>query len=276
MQGWLAPRVVATLAVGLGALTLFVGHEARTPSPLLPLRIVLDRNRGGAYLGVVCAIVGMFGAFLLLTYELQVVLRYPPLQAGLAFLPLSAAAMLGSGAIASRLLPRVPARALMVPGFLVAAAGMAVLSQLQISSGYLDTILPAELLLGMGIGCVMVPATSTATSGVDSRDAGVASAALNTAQQVGASLGTALLNTLAATTTTAYLASNPLIARAESLVHGYAAAALGGAVVLILGGVLAGWLITAGPPSAQAERHQRPWANVGPVPRTDRPHRTVR
>ena len=86
VQGWQAPAVIMLLLVGIGVLVLFAAHEARTQNPLLPPRIVLNRDRGGAYLSVTCAIVGMFGAFLLLTYQLQVVLRYTPLQAGLAFL----------------------------------------------------------------------------------------------------------------------------------------------------------------------------------------------
>jgi MFS transporter len=255
--GWSAPFVLVLVGSGLFALMLFVWREARAASPLLPLRIVLDRARGGAYLSVICAIVGMFGAFLLLTYELQVVLRYPPLLSGLAFLPLSSAAMIGSGVIASRLLTRVSPRMLMVPGFLVAAAGMALLSQLQPSGGYLNVILPAELLLGLGIGCVMMPSTSIATAGVDPRDAGIASASLNTSQQVGASLGTALLNTVAAATTAAFLVANPGAARPEALVHGYAAAASVGAAVLVVGGLVAASLITTRTPATTPLRSGR-------------------
>ena len=146
---------------------------------------------------VALVIAGMFGAFLFLTYYLQVVLRYTPLQAGLAFLPLSVASQAGSWLIASRLMPHVPPRALMAPGALVAATGMALLTQLQPGSAYLSLVLPAEILLGLGVSCVMVPAFSTATQRVDQREAGIAAAAVNTASQVGGSLGTALLNTIA-------------------------------------------------------------------------------
>ena len=251
-RGWNAPLVVALLLTGATALVLFVRHEARTDNPLLPLRIVLSRRRGGAYLCVALAIVGMFGAFLFLTYHLQVVLGYTPLQAGLAFLPLSAAALFGSGLIASRLMPRVPPRVLMVPGFVLAAAGMAVLTQLQVAAASMAYVLPAEILLGLGIGCVMVPASSLATTDVDPREAGVASATLNTAQQVGASVGTALLNTLAAIATRAYAASNPAAARGEALVHGYASAAVWGAGLLVVAAVLAAWLIDSPSGSATA------------------------
>jgi predicted MFS family arabinose efflux permease len=255
-QGLTATPVLARFGLGLGLLVLFVVWQAHGKDPLLPLRIVLDRNRGGAYLCVALAIVGLFGAFLFLTYELQAVLGYRPLQAGLAFLPLSGMAMASSGLLASRLLPYVPARALMAPGFLVAAAGMAILTQLQVSTGYVNGILPAELLLGLGIGCVMVPASSLATAGVDPREAGVASATLNTAQQVGASVGTALLNTLATSATGAYLASQPrgLVAVSQGLVHGYAVAAAWGTAILVLGAVLAMVMISAGRPTAPGAR----------------------
>ncbi|HEX2647650.1 MAG TPA: MFS transporter, partial [Candidatus Dormibacteraeota bacterium] len=176
-------------------LALFVLRELRTAQPLLPPPVVLDRNRGGAYLAVGLAIAGMFGAYLFLTYYLQVVLRFTPLQAGLAFLPITVASQAGSWLIARRFLPRVSPRALMAPGALIAAAGLALLTQLHTGSGYLTLVLPAELLLGLGLSTAMVPAFSTATFGVDPRQAGVASAIVNTTQQVGASLGTALLNT---------------------------------------------------------------------------------
>jgi MFS family permease len=233
---------IAAIAA-LGA-WLFLASTA-TPSrkarfALVPLYVVLDGRRGPAYLSVVLAIAGMFGAFLFLTYELQVVLGFSPLIAGLAFLPLSTATLIGSAGIASRLLPRMGPRALMVPGFMGAAAGMAVLSQLQPSSGYLTTIVPAEVLLGLGIACVMMPASSTATSGVDQRDAGIASAMLNTAQQAGASFGTAVLNTLAASVTQAYLAAGA--PRTEGLVHGYAAAAALGVVLLLAGAAVSATL----------------------------------
>src|SRR5207245_1015503 len=200
--------VVALIAASVALLVIFVAWETRAASPLLPLRIVLDRNRGGAYLAVALGISGMFGACMFLTYYLQVVLRYTPVQAGLAFLPMTAASQAGSWLIAGRLVPRVPARVLMAPGALVAAAGMALLSQLQADSSYLTVVLPAEVLLGMGTSCVMVPAFSIGTLGVDRREAGVAAATVNTAQQVGGSLGTAVLNTIATSATVAYVASS--------------------------------------------------------------------
>lgn len=252
--GLRSPMVLGLLALSLALLTLFVVWEARTAAPLLPLRIVLDRNRGGAYLAVLCAIAAMFGAFLFLTYYLQVVLRYSPVQAGLAFLPLVLAQQAGSWGIASVLMPRIPPRAIMAPGALVAAAGMLVLTQVQVQSGYLTLVLPAELLLGIGMACVMVPAFSIGTLGVDPRQAGVAAASVNAAGQVGGSLGTGLLNTIATSATAAFLAEHHPAAGviAQALVHGYAVATFWAAVILAAGALSVVLLITAGRPHRRA------------------------
>jgi MFS family permease len=249
-EGWTSPTVGVLVSASAVLLALFVFRETRARSPLLPLRIVLDRSRGGAYVTVSLVIGGMFGAFLFLTYYMQVVLHYSPLQAGLAFLPMTIASQVGSWAIASRLMPFVPPRALMAPGSLAAAAGMAILISLQVNSGYVTHVLPAEILLGLGTACVMVPAFSTATQRVDPREAGVASAAVNTAQQVGGSLGTALLNTVAAGATAGYLATHALGQRAEALVHGYSMATEWGTAILVLGAVAAAVLINAPRPAA--------------------------
>jgi len=240
---------MALLAVSAVLLAMFVLREARTPNPLLPLRIFAERNRAGAYITVALAIAGMFGAFLFLTYYLQVVLRFTPLQAGLAFLPMTVASQAGSWLIASRLMPHVPPRALMAPGAVVAAAGMALLTQLHVDSNYLTLVLPAEVLLGLGISCVMVPAFSTATQRIDPREAGVASAIVNTASQIGGSLGTALLNTIAISATAGFVGP-----RAAALVHGFSVATGWGTAILLLGALAAALLITAPGPSSSRSR----------------------
>jgi EmrB/QacA subfamily drug resistance transporter len=250
--GWTSTTVIGLLVASAVLLALFVAREALTPNPLLPLRIVLDRNRGGAYVTVALAIAGMFGAFLFLTYYLQVVFHYTPLQAGLAFLPMTIASQAGSWLIASRLMPHVPPRALMAPGALVAAAGMALLTQLQVDSGYMTVVLPAEILLGLGISCVMVPAFSTATQKVDQREAGVASAMVNTANQIGGSLGTAVLNTAAAGATASYLALHTLAPRTAGLVYGFSVATAWGVAILLVGAVAAALLINAPRPAPEA------------------------
>ncbi len=257
-SGWGSGTVIGFLAASAVLLCAFVVREARTSAPLLPLQIVLDRNRGGAYLAVAFAIAGMFGAFLFLTYYLQVVLRYSPLQAGLAFLPLTLASQAGSWGIASVLMPRVPARWIMAPGALTAAAGMLILTQIQVDSGYLAHVLPAEILLGIGIACVMAPAFNVGTRGVDPRQAGVAAATVNAATQIGASLGTALLNTIAAGATAAYLAGLRPSAEVvnQGLVRGYAVATAWAAGVLVLGAIMTAILIDAGRPAPHGRQRQ--------------------
>ncbi|TMC64181.1 MAG: MFS transporter [Chloroflexota bacterium] len=250
-SGWGSGRVVGFLVASAMLLIAFVVREARTDAPILPLQIVLDRNRGGAYLAAAFAIAGMFGAFLFLTYYLQVVLRYSPLQAGMAFLPLTLASQAGSWGIASVLMPRVPARWIMAPGALTAAAGMLVLTQIQVGSSYLTHVLPAEILLGIGIACVMAPAFNVGTRGVDPRRAGIAAATVNAATQIGASLGIALLNTIAASATAAELAGlHPSAGLLnQALVHGYAVAAGWAAGVLFLSAITTAMLIDAGRPA---------------------------
>src|SRR6202049_4277375 len=250
--GLSAPGGIALLLSGAVLAVAFVIRESVARTPLLPLRIVLDRNRGGSYLTVLLAIAGLFGAFLFITYYLQVVLGYSPLEAGLAFLPMTVASQLGSWLIARRLMPRVSPRLLIAPGLLVAAAGMAWLTQLQVDTGYLTHVLPAELLLGFGISCAMVPAFSAATSGVDQREAGVAAATVNAAQQIGASLGTAVLNSIAASATgavSALHAASRGIAPA-ALVHGYSVATVWGTGILVAGALAAALLMNATRPPA--------------------------
>ena len=248
--GWSAGAVIALLLTSAAMMTAFIVREALASAPLLPLRIVFDRNRGGSYLTVLLALAGLFGAFLFMTYYLQVVLGYSPLEAGLAFLPISIASQLGSWLIARRLMPRVPARVLIAPGLLVAAAGIALLTQLPVNGDYLTHVLPAEVLLGFGISCAMVPAFSTATMGVDQREAGVAAATVNTAQQIGASIGTALLNTIAATATVTYAARHPsgAVHSAAALVHGYSVATEWGTVMLVAGALAAALMMNAPAP----------------------------
>lgn len=249
-SGWSGSGVVALLLTGAVLIVAFVIREVVTSAPLLPLRIVLDRNRGGSYLTVLLAVGGLFGAFLFITYYLQVVLGYSPLEAGLAFLPIAIASQLGSWLIARRLMPRVPPRVLIAPGLLVAAAGMAWLTQLQVNSDYLTHVLPAELLLGFGISSAMVPAFSTATSGVDQREAGVAAATVSAAQQIGASIGTALLNSIAASATLAFGGVHPprAVNPATALVHGYSVATEWGTGMLVAGALAAALLMNASRP----------------------------
>jgi len=222
-HGWSSARVVSLLVLGAVLIASFVVVESRVSQPLLPLRVVLDRTRGSAYLAVGLSVIGMFGTFLFFTYQMQIVMHYSPVLTGLAFLPMTGAILISAGGIASRLIAKVPPRALMVPGLLIAAAGLFWASRLQADSSYVSVILPVELLLGFGMGWVMAPAMNYATHRVGPQDAGVASATVNTAQQIGASIGTALLNTIATSGAASYLASHAPspAARSAALVAGF-------------------------------------------------------
>jgi EmrB/QacA subfamily drug resistance transporter len=247
--GWRSPIVLDLFGISAAALGLFVWREATAKSPLLPLRVLADRSRSGVYLMVALVIAGMFGAYLLLTYYLQSVLRYTPLEAGLAFLPMTVASQSASWLIARRLVPLVAPRVLMVPGVLVAASGVALLAQLHVGSGYLGLVLPAEMLLGAGISCAMVPAFNTATQRLDPRDAGVASATVTAAQQIGSSLGTAVLNTVATTATASFLAAHAGEAHSGAVVAGFASAAGVAALILVAGALVALVLVSSPRPA---------------------------
>ncbi|MFE0701614.1 MFS transporter [Streptomyces sp. NPDC058872] len=256
-DGWTDAGTVGLFVGSVVLLIAFVFTEARVKSPLLPLRVLTDRNRGGVYLSLGLAVIAMFGLFLFLTYYLQVVKGYSPLKTGFAFLPMIAGMIVGSTQIGTRLMTRVPPRFLMAPGFLTAGIGMLLLTQLEIGTSYAGLILPAQLLLGLGMGTAFMPAMSLATLGVDPRDAGVASAMVNTSQQVGGAIGTALLNTIAASATTAYLtdhaagATTPAaqqLLQLQGMVEGYAAAIWWAVGILALSATIAFVLVNTGRP----------------------------
>ena len=250
-DGWTSVPVAGLLIAGVVLLAVFVAVESLVARPLLPLRVVLDRTRGSAYLAVAVAIIAMFGMLLLLTYYLQVVKGYSPVRTGIAFLPLTGAVLVSAGGIASRLLPRVPPRALMAPGLFVAAGGLAWLGRLAPTTSYASGVLPGQLLVGLGMGLVMAPALNYATHEVNAADAGVASATANTAQQVGGSIGVAVLNTVATSATAGYLATRPRspLELREGLVRGFTHGFTTAAVILAVGALLAGVVMNTGRPS---------------------------
>ncbi|GAA2131944.1 MFS transporter [Kitasatospora kazusensis] len=254
-RGWGDGLVVGCLLLGAAMLAVFVLVERRTPHALLPTHIIGDRNRGGAALAVGLAVIGMFGLFLFLTFYLQGVKHYSPVMAGVAYLPMVGAIILSSTGIAARLMTRVPSRNLIVPGLLLAASGMAWLTQMKVDSPYAAMVLPAEILLGLGMGLVFMPSMSLATLGVAPDEAGAAAATINSAQQVGGSIGTALLNTIAASVTTTYLvgrnAADPLVKAAGS-VRGYAVATGVAMGILLCASVIAFLLINHRPAPGEA------------------------
>ncbi len=253
-HGWSSWQVLVPGVVGLGALAAFVLRQHFVSSPLLPLAIVANRGRATAYVATAISVVGTFGMFLMLTYHFQEVLGYSPARAGVAFLPMTLAVAASSYGIASRLMDRVPARTLVAPGLLVAATGLALLTRLDPSSGYLTLILPAEVLVGAGVGCVFTPSIGVASSGIDMRQAGVAAATATTAMQIGGSLGTALLNSVAVDASRDF--DGP---PGAALVHGFATATGVAAVALAAAAALTALFLRPSTTSpTQVERPTRP------------------
>jgi EmrB/QacA subfamily drug resistance transporter len=248
-RGWSSPRVIGPLVIAVVLLALFVVVQTRVASPLLPMRILADRNRGGSFLTIILAVLGMYGTFLFLTYLLQTVDGYSPLKTGVAFLPLMVVNGLAATQLASCLMPRMRTRLLVIPGLLIASFGVALLTQLTPDASYVSHILPTEILLGLGLGLALVPCISTATNNAEPRDVGITSATTNTSQQIGASVGTALLNTIAATATAAYLVSHGRSRTdvMQATVHGFAVASAWAAASLALAAVIGGILINAHP-----------------------------
>ncbi|MBB4927358.1 DHA2 family efflux MFS transporter permease subunit [Kitasatospora kifunensis] len=223
---WGSPQTWGFLLAGGVLLAVFTWWQTRAAHPLLPLRVLLDRNRGASFLALAISGAGMFGVFLFLTYYLQASLHYSPVSTGLAFLPMIGALMVSAQLSTSLLIPRLGPKPVVPLGMGLAAAGMAWLTGLGLGSSYPAHILPPLLVAGFGLGLVMPPAMSLATDRISADDAGVASAAVNTMQQIGGSIGTALLNTLAASAATNYLAGKqPSPATfAQAALHSYATA----------------------------------------------------
>ena len=250
VQGWTAGSTLTFLTLAVVLLAAFVVWEQRTENPLLPLRIVRDRNRGGSYLMFLLVGAGLFAMFLFLTYYFQINLGYSPLKSGFAFLPFSAGIIVSAG-IVSALLPRVGPKPLMIPGLALAVAGMLLLTQIDQNTSYIAYVLPAELMMSVGLAGVFIPASSVALVGIGHHDAGVASAVLNSSQQIGGSLGTALLNTVFAAAVTSYFTDNlrnPADAAAltpSAFIHGYHVAFAWGAGLLTAALLVALFLINA-------------------------------
>jgi EmrB/QacA subfamily drug resistance transporter len=255
-HGWGAPLTVAAIAAGVALLGAFVAVERRVANPLLPLRVVSDRNRGAAYLAIAAVGAGLFGVFLFLTYYMQQTLGFSPLTTGFAFMPMMAVIMPVGGIAQTRLLPRFGARPLVTAGMLLGAVAMVMFTGVGTGSGYVADILPGLLVMGLGLGLVFAPAMSTATLGVDRADAGVASALVNTGQQIGGSIGTALLSTLAASAASGFAAdrrpSADLVQAAA--VHGYTTAFAWSAAIFAIGALVSWALLSPGaPPEPEAD-----------------------
>jgi EmrB/QacA subfamily drug resistance transporter len=243
-HGWGATLTVSLLASAVVLLSAFVVIEMRVAHPLLPLKVILERNRGGSFLASLFVGMALLGTFLFLTYFLQGILGYSALRTGFAFLPFSAGIIIGA-TLASRMLPRTGPKMLMVAGLSLATLGLLWFTRLGVDSSYLSHVLPPEILVSLGMGLAFVPMNSTALFGVEEDSAGVASALVNTTQQVGGALGTAFLNTVAASSTAAFLvsrAASSAVTRSAT-VHGYTTAFEVSALLVAMAAVVAGVLV---------------------------------
>jgi EmrB/QacA subfamily drug resistance transporter len=243
-HGWSSPLVLSLLGAAVVLLALFVVIEMRVAHPLLPLKVILERNRGGSFLASLFVGMALLGTFLFLTYFLQGILGYSALRTGFAFLPFSAGIIFGA-TLSSRLLPRTGPKMLMVTGLTLATVGLLAFTRLGVNSSYLTHVLGAEILVSIGMGLAFVPMNSTALFGVAEDSAGVASALVNTTQQVGGALGTAFLNTVAASSTAAFLltrVSSTAVTRSAT-VHGYTTAFEVSALLVAMGAVVAALFI---------------------------------
>jgi EmrB/QacA subfamily drug resistance transporter len=253
-EGWGAPLTIALLVAGVVLLVAFTAVERRVAHPLLPLRVVLDRFRGGSYLAIGLSAIGMFAIFLFLTYYLEEILRYSPVVTGVAFLPMIAALIISSTSSSALLMPRVGPRILIPLGLIIATGGLVILAtQLGTATSYPAVIMPGLIVIGGGLGLVFSSAMNAATFGTAAADAGVASAMVNTCQQVGGSIGTALLNTIAASALSSYLLTHghSPAAEASAAVHSYVvafwvAAAIFAAAAVVCGLVLPPGVLAAG------------------------------
>jgi EmrB/QacA subfamily drug resistance transporter len=239
--GWAGPVTIGCLVGGVLLLTGFVLAEQRVSHPLLPLRVIRDRTRGGAYASVGLAGIAIFGVFLFLTFYLQQVKGYSPVTSGLLFLPFVGCILLSSNVSSIVGLPRLGPRVLIASGMVLAAAAMVYLTRLTVTSSYVPHVLPALLVMGLGFGMIFSPAINTATAGVRREDSGVASALVNTMQQVGGSIGTSALSTIALTATAGYLVAHHAspLAPAIAATHGYTRAFAVAAGLLGVGVIVA-------------------------------------
>jgi MFS family permease len=257
MHSWSHPLTIAMLSASVVLLGLFAFVESRVAHPLLPLRVIADRTRGGSYLAIGISGVAIFAVFLFLTYYLQTTKGFSPIETGLAFLPMTAAIMITATSVNIRFLAKVGPRPLLILGMSLGSVAMVWLSQITVDSSYATHVLPALVVMGIGMGNIFAPAFASATYGVDPHDSGVASAMVNTMQQIGGSIGTALLSSIFASSVTAFAegkARTPQLA-AEAAVHGYTVAFWIAAGIFAVGAVVVGTLI---PSIRVAQPHGEP------------------
>jgi EmrB/QacA subfamily drug resistance transporter len=247
-----------SLVIGAALLYLFVQWQRRSKVPLLPLRLVMNRTRGGSLIALFVTSIAVFGIFLFLAYYLQTTLGYSPLRTGVAFLPLVVAIAFSATIASARLLAKVGPRPLVPAGMILGMMGAVLFTRLTAHADYVGHVLPGLIVTGLGLGLIFAPATASATAYIEPSDAGAASAMVNTSQQIGGSVGTSLLNTIAVSATmgalrhTSFPANhNSPVAQAlktQAILHGYAMAFWFSAVFFGLGAVASFILLESGVP----------------------------
>jgi EmrB/QacA subfamily drug resistance transporter len=235
--GWGSARTLGLGAVAIALLALFVAIERRSKAPLMRLSIFRIRTLAVADVTLLLVASAMFGMFFFASLYVQEILGYSPLQAGLAFLPVSAGIIVGAG-IAQQVIKRLGVRVVSIIGISLATIGMLVLTQLPVHGSYVSDLLVGLLPMSIGMGLTFVPITLLGTSGVSEQDSGLASGLFNTAQQVGGSLGLAILASLAASHTSSVLQASHGVGQLAARVSGYHVAFLAAAIMLAAGGVL--------------------------------------
>jgi len=227
-KGWTSAQTIGTFALAAVLLVGFVVVELRTKAPLVRLSIFRTRSLTAANITMFLVGAGLFAMFFFNSLYLQRVLGYGPLDAGLAFLPFTGGIIVSAG-FASKYAPTLGVRPVAIGGMIVTIAGMLFLTQLPVDGSYVRNVLPALVLTSLGLGCVFVPLTLVATTGLVNEDQGLASGLFNTSQQVGGALGLAILATLAASKTSSVSG----VSQSQSLVDGFHVAFAGGAVFVL-------------------------------------------
>lgn len=247
-DGWGGVVTVSSLVGGVVLLLGFVVLQKYERHPLIPLRVLADRNRGAAYLTQALTYAGMFAMFLFLTYYAQTVKGYSPIKTGVAFLPIPFVIGFTASFTQSRLLRLFTMRTIVSGGMIIAGAGAALLTQAGAHSDYAAFMLPSMILLGLGIGSAAVVAMAIGQQGVEPRDAGTAGAMNNVSQQVGSAIGVALLSTFAASATSRYLEHHTAGSETavNATVHGFAVGYWWAAGIYFAAAVICGLLIRPG------------------------------
>ena len=259
-DGWTNPATLACFVIAAVLLVLFVRIESRHRHPIMPLHLFRNRNRSGAYAIMLVVGAAMFSMFYFISLFVQQILVYSPIKAGFAFMPFTVGIVIGAG-LASQLTQRVPPRVLVSTGIVLAAIGMLLYTRLDVNSSYATDLLPPMLIMSVGMGLIFVPLTLLALSAVPDEESGITSAVLNTMQQIGGTLGLAVLATIAANATSARFSqaadiykglqagvqqSPELIQQAaQAVTHGYTVAFSVGMALFILSLIMTLVLINA-------------------------------